>query len=86
MTLKYRDSAPLSPSGCNVFCLKIILASKGRLIWVSRKTKWITDASISVVLVMKQNADVREDRCWFVVLNVNVLGIDLPGVFQSLRC
>ena len=39
----------LSPPGCNVLCLKIIiLASKRRLFWISRKPEWITDTSISV--------------------------------------
>ena len=38
----------LRPPGCNVLCLKIILASKRRLSWVSRKPERITDTSISV--------------------------------------
>ena len=43
-----KTKSVLSPPGCNVLCLKIILASKGRLFWVSRKPAWITDTSISV--------------------------------------
>ena len=39
----------LSPPGRNVLCLKIILASKRRLFWVSRKPERITDTSISVL-------------------------------------
>ena len=38
----------LTPPGCNVLCLKIVLASKWRLFGVSRKPEWITDTSISV--------------------------------------
>ena len=43
-----KQKSVLSPPGCNVLCLKINLASKRRLFWVSRKPEWITDTSISV--------------------------------------
>ena len=82
-----KTKSVLSPPGCNVLCLKIILASKRRLFGVSRKPEWITDTSISVEACPgEQNVDLREDQCWFVVWNVSVLWIDLPGVFLFLRC
>ena len=64
----------LSPPGCDVLCLKIILASKRRLFCAYRKPEWITGNSISVVACPGDGkCRPMKDRCWFVVLNVTAL-------------
>ena len=64
----------LSPPVCNILCLKILLALKRHLFGVSQKPEWITDTCISVEACPGDaNVDLREDQCWFVVLNVSVL-------------
>ena len=75
-TVYRKAKSVLSPPGCNVLCLKIILASKRRLFGVSRKPEWITDTSISVEACpgdAKCRPTGRSVLVNFVVLNVSVL-------------